>query len=132
MSLITEMPNGTPTTNALDDIPDDLLSVPPAYLSFGQSPATLEDPPEIGDSKTYVVRVKCVGQSCSERQDGELRYGRKLTILGCHESGKQPPSDDGDQPGLFDAAGNITDDEGHDDGLDEFDPAFSHNGDGED
>lgn len=131
MALITDKPVDLPTTNALDDIPDDLLSVPAAYLSFGSSPAAMDEPPELGDIRTYIVRAKCVGQSCSERQDGELRYGRRLSIIGCWESGKQPPNADEQQPGLFDEAGepnpDVVDDEDQDDNdLDEFDPEFSH------
>ncbi|WOF19859.1 hypothetical protein IHV82_03940 [Mycobacterium avium] len=104
--LVTDKPHDLPSTNALDDIPDDLLDVPAAYLAFGSTPCAMDEPPELGDIKTYIVRAKCVGQSCSERQDGELRYGRRLSIIGCWEAGKQPPSTDEDQPGLFDEAGD--------------------------
>lgn len=139
MALITDKPQGLPSGNALDDIPDDILSAPAAYLSFGSSPNAMDEPPELGDIKTYIVRAKCVGQSCSERQDGELRYGRRLSIVGCWEAGKQPPSTDEDQPGLFDEAGDPNpdalddedqdqdEDEGGDgDAWDEISPAFSH------
>lgn len=137
MALITDKPQGLPSGNALDDIPDDILSAPAAYLSFGSSPNALDEPPELGDIKTYIVRAKCVGQSCSERQDGELRYGRRLSIIGCWEAGKQPPNSDEDQPGLFDEAGDPNpdalddedqdEDEGRDgDTWDEISPAFSH------
>lgn len=51
-----------------------------------------------------------------ERTDGEMRHGRQLTIQSCWESGKKPPTTDG-QPALFDEDGNpITDDEDTQDG----------------
>lgn len=135
MGLITDKPEGLPSGNALDDLPEDLLSVPAAYLSFGSSPAAMDEPPELGDIKTYIVRAKCVGQSCSERQDGELRYGRRLTIIGVWESGKQPPNTDDQQPGLFDESSDVNpdaiDDDEHQDqaDLDDISPAFSHSDD---
>ena len=91
--------------NALDAIPDDLLDLPtpPAYLAFGTTPCAMEAPPEIDDVETYVVRVRCTGASTSERPDGELRHGRKMTIQWCIKQGQpEPPDAEQEQPGLFD------------------------------
>lgn len=107
MALVSDQPKDIPTTNALDDIPDDLLSTPPAYLSFGTTPCALEDPPAIDAVETYVVRVRCVGESRSERTDGELRHGRKLQIQWCVKQGQpEPPDPKDEQPPLFDENGD--------------------------
>ena len=118
MALVTDKPNDIPSSNDLDSI--DLGDVPPAYLSFGSSPMAYGDPPEVGDTRTYVVRVECTGQSESVRTDGEHRYGRKLTILWAVQEGKpKPPDPDEEQPGLFDEDDEVPveadDDEDHDD-----------------
>ncbi|UXA06557.1 hypothetical protein KXD96_28240 (plasmid) [Mycobacterium sp. SMC-2] len=95
--------------------------------------------PAVGEVRTYIVRARCTAEHGPiERKDGEMRYTRTLTIQACWEAGKQPPSTDDDQPGLFDEAGDVNpdavDDEHQDhdadngDGLNEFDPEFSHNG----
>lgn len=115
--LITdrEAPPDVPTTNALDDIVDpDVNDAEPAYLSFGGTPAAMSNPPEVGEKRTYIVRVECTGQSESVRTDGEHRYGRKLSVLWAVEKGKAEPPDPGaDQPGLFDEddEGDAGDDE---------------------
>jgi len=108
MALITdkEAPPDVLTTDALDAVRADLAAEdqPPAYLSFGQSTAALDDPPEVGDVRTYIVRARCTGEHGPiERKDGEMRYTRTLQIQWCHEQGKpKPPDADEDQPALFD------------------------------
>lgn len=105
MGLDTTQAHDHPSTNALDAIPDDLLDLPtpPAYLAFGTTPCAMEAPPEIDDVETYVVRVRCTGASTSERTDGELRHGRKMTIQWCIKQGQpEPPDAEQEQPGLFD------------------------------
>lgn len=140
MTLITEKPEGIKSSNDLDDIPDDLLETPAAYLRFGSSPSAMENPPEVGEVRTYVVRARCTGiHGPVERKDGEMRYGRDLLIQACWESGKQPPNTDDAQPAMFDHNGNpIVDGEDDENGeledldtaedLDAHDPEFSHNG----
>lgn len=134
MALITDPPVDLPTTNALDDIPDDLLDTPAAYLAFGSTPCAMDEPPAVGEVRTYIVRARCTAEHGPiERKDGEMRYTRTLTIQAAWESGKQPPNTDENQPGLFDEAGDVNpdavDDDEHQDGedLNEFDPEFSHN-----
>lgn len=132
--LVTDKPQDLPSGNDLDDIPDDLLEIPAAYLGFGSTPCAMEEPPAVGEVRTYIVRARCTAEHGPiERKDGEMRYTRTLTIQACWEAGKQPPSTDVDQPGLFDEAGDVNpdalDDEDHDaEDLNEFDPEFSHNG----
>ena len=134
MALITDPPVDLPTTNALDDIPDDLLDTPAAYLAFGSTPCAMDEHPAVGEARTYIVRARCTAEHGPiERKDGEMRYTRTLTIQAAWESGKQPPNTDENQPGLFDEAGDVNpdavDDDEHQDGedLNEFDPEFSHN-----
>ena len=105
MGLDTTQAHDHPSTNALDAIPDDLLDLPtpPAYLAFGTTPSGMEAPPEIDEVGIYVIRARCVGASTSERTDGELRHGRKLTIQWCIKQGQpEPPDAEQEQPGLFD------------------------------
>ncbi len=129
MGIVTKMPADTPTTNSLDDLPDDLLSVAPAYLSFGTSPAPLDNPPEIDEVRTYLVRVRCNGKTEKERTDGEMRHGRQLSIQAVWLPGHKPPAaDDDDQPALFDDDGEPTDEEGDEPGEFEGGPEFSDGG----
>ncbi|SRX93587.1 hypothetical protein MSP7336_01826 [Mycobacterium shimoidei] len=115
MALVTDKPEGLSSGNDLDDIPDD-PTTPAAYLSFGQTPYALDNPPAIGEKRTYVVRVECTGESESVRNDGEHRYGRKLNILWAVGEGQPKPPDPSDeQPGLFDDDGDQDDETDVDD-----------------
>lgn len=106
MAEIKEKPTGLASTNALDNLPDDLLDTPPAYYSFGQTPAPMEDPAGIDDWDIFVIRARCVGMSQSERSGGEMRHGRKMQIQWCIKKGQpEPPDPEEEQPGLFDESG---------------------------
>ena len=134
MGIITDRtaPADVPSTNVLVNLvdPDD-NDVPPAYLSFGSTPTAYQSPPQVGEKRTYVVRVECTGQSESVRTDGEHRYGRKLTVLWAVEKGKaEPPDPDAEQPSLFDETDDPDPDAdvGEDDAGEDGDygrPAFS-------
>jgi hypothetical protein len=104
MTLITDKPEGLKSSNDLDDIDLDDDTVSPAYLKFGISNCAIEDPPAVGDTRTYLVRVRCTGEHGPiERKDGEMRFERSLSIQLCWEQGKpQPPDPEEPQPGLFD------------------------------
>ena len=107
MGVDTTTAKDHPSTNALDSLPDDLLDKAPAYYSFGQTPAPMTDPLEIDEVGVFLVRVRCVGTSASERSDGEMRHGRKLQIQWCVKEGQpKPPDPDEEQPGLFDETGD--------------------------
>lgn len=127
MGIITDRtaPADVPTTNALVNLvdPED-NDAEPAYLSFGSTPAAYASPPEVGEKRTFIVRVECTGQSESVRTDGEHRFGRKLSILWAVEKGKaEPPDPDGDQPALFDEDGEVSADADTDqDAGDQDDP----------
>jgi len=119
MALITDKPKDIQSSNDLDNIVDpDANDAEPAYLSFGSSPTAMGNPPEVGEKRTYIVRVECTGQSESVRTDGEHRYGRKLSVLWAVAKGEsEPPDPDAEQPALFDEDGEPTvdDDEDADD-----------------
>lgn len=133
MGIDTTKAHDHPSTNALDHLPDDLLDSPPAYYSFGQTPAPMEDPLNIDDWDIFMIRARCVGSSQSERSDGEMRHGRKMQIQWCVKKGQpEPPDPEEEQPGLFDEGGEPTEDnDGYEEsGLDEFagNPDFSDGG----
>lgn len=115
MAEVTEAPPDLPTTNALDAIidPESGLSID-AYLSFGSSPKALPSPPKIGDIATYLVKVECTGEARAIRTDGEMRYTRKLDILGVKAwtpgDTTAPAGGDEDQGALFDDDGQPVDD----------------------
>jgi hypothetical protein len=111
MTLITDRtaPAGTPTTNELDKIESDILSIPPAYYSFGSTPAPMENPVSLGDVETFMVRARCKGEKRSERSDGEMRHVREFEIQACWKPGERPPTaEDDDQPPLFGTDGEPT------------------------
>jgi|GEM_PF-6801127 len=111
MTIITDKPRGLPSGNDLDSVVDpDANDTPPAYLSFGGSPYALDEPPAVGEKRTYIVRVECTGASESVRHDGEHRYGRKLSILWAVQKGTaEPPDPDADQMSLYSAGGHAGD-----------------------
>lgn len=105
MTLISDKPQGLASSNALDAIELDDDTPHPAYLKFGISPCALNDPPAIGDTRTYLVRVRCTGEHGPiERKDGEMRYERSLAIQLVWEEGKPKPAEPEEQPNLFDGA----------------------------
>lgn len=121
-----------PSTNALDALPDDLLDTPPAYFALGTTPSPMENPPEIGDVRTFTVRAVCSGIGESVRTDGERRHVRKFVIQAAWMKGDpEPPNADADQPALFGDDGEATDDpEALGDVLDNVSrPSFSNGSD---
>lgn len=94
--LVKDQPEDLPTTNALDEVPDDLLGglQPPAYLSFGMTPAAIENPPANGDVVVYMVRARCKGEHGPlTRADGEERYKRDLQIQAIWLPGEPEPEE---------------------------------------
>lgn len=120
MAEVKDKPSDIPTTNALDGIqidPASGLSVD-AYLSFGSSPKAMTDPPQCGDIRTYLVKVECVGESKGVRTDGEMRYTRKLAVLGARVwtpgTTEAPSGGDENQGALFDEDGTPVDEDDED------------------
>lgn len=151
MALVTDMPADTPTTNALASIPDDLLGPAPATIRMsGKDMLVMDKPPEMGEFVKMEVTMRCKNDGRTLLADGGIEHYRVMTFVAAKVTTEPykpeaedtpPPNDD---PAMIDEHGNIPDDEpeddgGHndhvhvetepdDDGLNEFDPAFSHNG----
>jgi hypothetical protein len=111
MPIITDKPVDIPSGNDLDGIQTGDEPTPAAYLRFGSSPCALDNPPEVGEVRTYIVRARCTEEHGPiERKDGEMRFARTLTIQACWQQGqKEPVADDG-QGSLFSANGQVEDD----------------------
>lgn len=133
--LVTDKPEGIPTTNALDDIPADLLGPVPAEIRLGANVLmVMEKPPEVGDVITVSMRlkVKREAKDLGGEEGSELVHFRGCKIVAAWLKGDpEPPNADDDQGALIDEEGNAVDygddDEGDDtdihDGVDR--PGFS-------
>lgn len=97
MALIEDRtaPADVPTTNQLDDLPDDLLGGPPpaAYLKLGTSPYAVETPPERGDERLYCVKLVCKGKNEKDMADGKVRHERTMHCVKMWPIGEQEPPD---------------------------------------
>lgn len=144
MTLITQKPDGlAPTPNDLDNIPDDLLGPHPARVELGGKILFVMDKPiEMGEFIKVEITIGCYDDGRCKVGEEIVHY-RKTKLIAAKpvsepytpeaEPAAPPPDDD---PAMFDRDLNIpADDEGEPepggDGLDEFNPAFSHNGVGE-
>ncbi|MGH3994724.1 MAG: hypothetical protein ACRDSN_19955 [Pseudonocardiaceae bacterium] len=65
----------------------------------GMSMDSLEDPPEIDDERTFVVRTRCVGNGRQRMKDGELRHTRSMEVLTLEPQG--PPAKPAATPNPF-------------------------------
>ena len=110
MALIDEKPADLASTNALDEVPDDLLGgPPPAYLKLGTSPYAVDAPPERGDERLYCVRLVCKGKNEKDMADGKVRHERSMHCVKMWPLGEPEPEDPKtdeelaaeDQPPLF-------------------------------
>lgn len=94
------------STNELDKF-DDGVDTGGAYIGFRATNIKLEAPPEIGETLTLVVKVKCIGDGHQLMADGELRPKRSLKVEWCGPAGSKPPTDQV-QTGMFDTNGQVT------------------------
>lgn len=102
MGIVTEMPQDTPSTNALDNLPLQQPLIDAAYVRFtGSSAGALEDPPELDETRTYVVTATCKQVNHSMRKDNEERVTTVMEISVLHEQGKTPAKA-AEDPALFD------------------------------
>lgn len=108
MGVDTTQAHDHASTNALDDLPDDLLSTPPAYYRLGSTPCALVDPLAAEDTGVYCIRVRCTGEHGPLiRKDGERRYERSLVVQAIWKMGDpEPPDPTAEQPALFGADGD--------------------------
>lgn len=94
MALIDQKPENLPGTNALDDIPDDLLGgpQPPAEIRMsGKTLLTLENPPEPGDELVLLIRVKVNGTGVDLHDNDEEVPYRKAKLVTCWKPGTPEP-----------------------------------------
>lgn len=151
MALITENPGGLPPEeNTLRDLPDDLLGPMPVMVRHSNRDLFVMDNPPGDDDWIKVEYTFRAGDLIRKKPDadGVRKYVRLLEFLGAKltvgpykpeakdDTPPPPPADD--DPAMFGRDCNIPDDEPEDepedetapddDGLNEFDPAFSHNG----
>lgn len=111
MTKVTEMPTDLPTTNALDNIDKPIQGalIEAAFVRFsGSSAVALDDPPELDEPRTYIVKATCKSVNHALRKDNEERVTVVMEIDSCYEQGKVPIVDD-NQASLF------GDDDGSDD-----------------
>ncbi len=141
--LITEKPEGlTPTPNDLDNIPDDLLGPHPARVELGGKILFVMDKPiEMGEYIKVELTIGCyddgrckVGEEIVHYRKTKLIAAKPISDPYTPEADPTPSPPEDEDPTMFDRDGQIPEDEPDDDepvdesGLDEFNPAFSHNG----
>lgn len=136
MALVTDLPDDIPTTDVLRDLenPDAVEEVPPAFLTLGTTPAPIYNPPELDDTLTYMVRVRCTGKHGPlKRADGEVRFKRDLQIQAIWLPGQPEPKSQDEldaeakaeaeknQPALFASEDEFygRDEDSNEDGVDE-------------
>lgn len=111
--LVTDKPENLPTTNALDDIPADLLGPVPAEIRLGANVLmVMEKPPEVGDVITVSMRlkVKREAKDLGGEEGSELVHFRGCKIVAAWLKGDpEPPNADDDQGALIDEDGNAVD-----------------------
>lgn len=100
MALIDEKPADLASTNALDEVPDDLLGGPPqpAYLKLGTSPYAVDSPPERGDVRYYSVKLVCKGKNEKDEATGKVKYERAMHCVKMWPIGEQEPPDPEPKP----------------------------------
>lgn len=86
--LITDQPENIPTTNALADIPDDLLGGPPPpadIILASKTLTTLADPPGRADTIVLMVRLRVydIGVAYGDNGEGEPTHYRKTKLVSC-------------------------------------------------
>lgn len=117
MGHITEKPAGlAPTPNDLDNIPDDLLAVPPANLLLGNLVLlNMEHPPTPGQYVDMRVTFRTRKDGREALTDGTLVHFRSMTFISARvvtepysmdEDDEPPqPQEEDPPPGLFDHDG---------------------------
>jgi hypothetical protein len=122
-----EAPRDIPTTNALDGIEDAVQGVliEAAFVTFsGTSSGTLDNPPELDDERTYIVRASCKEVKRAIRKDKEERATVVMDIKWLYEQGRVPVAGDSNQQPLFDETGEPYEaaDQGAGDGTEDQEP----------
>lgn len=138
MTLITDKPEGLPSGNDLDDIPDDILGLtPPAAIRLGnRNLLVMDKPPVKGEFIKLEITLQHKGAGFDVVGEDEMSHYCKMRFVAAKVVAEPytpaPESEPEPDPSLFDHAADDPDDDDADDSeaaddLDEFDPKFSHN-----
>lgn len=93
--LVTDKPEGVPSTNALDKQPIQGALIEAAFVKFaGTSASALDDPPELDEARTYIVKATCTAVHHELRRDNEERITITMAIDSLYEQGKVPIVDE--------------------------------------
>lgn len=138
MGIVKSKPADIKPENDLNAIPDDLLGPIPAVVqAFGKDLLIMDKPPEPGQLLKIEITLRCKDIGKELLDGGDFKHYRKCKSLGAKVTTEpympEVEPEPEPEPGLLDEAGRIPEDNegepGEDGGLNEFDPAFSHNGD---
>lgn len=115
MSLIKDAPQDLPTTDALADIPDDLLGPVPAVIRLsGKDLLVMESPPNIGDFVKMEITMRCKDDGRTLLADGEIGHYRVMSFVAAKVTADpykpEPEPEPEPEPGLLDEAMNINPD----------------------
>ena len=143
MTIIKDAPVDLPTTNVIAYIPDDVLGPAPATIRMsGKELLVMDVPPEIGEFVKMEITMRCKDDGRTLLADGGISHYRVMSFVAAKltvEPYKPEPEAEAPQqetdPTMFGEDGQIPEDEPEEiepdqdeSGLDEFNPAFSHNG----
>lgn len=123
MGVDTTKASDHKSTNDLDKHDDGSVDTGGAYIGLRATNMKIENPPDIGDHLTLVIKTKCIGDGHQLMADGELRPKRTLKVEWVGPAGSKPPTEQ-TQTGMFDTNGQVTpqaageDDDDEDDELD--------------
>jgi hypothetical protein len=93
------------STNALDDIPADLLGPIPAELRLGSNTLLVQEtPPHVGDTVTICARLRIVREGKEQlNTDGDVTHFRTAKVVAAWVKGEpEPPDPEAEQPPLYD------------------------------
>lgn len=147
MTIISDKPEGLKGSNALDDIPDDLLGPHPARVELaGKTLFVMDKPIEMGEYIKVELTIECwddgrckVGEEIVHYRKTKMISAKPVSEPYTPAPESTPPPDD--DPAMIDRDGSIVDtdeldgiepDEPEGDELEGYNPEFSHNGTPED
>jgi hypothetical protein len=120
------------SSNALDDIPDDLLGNVARELRLGANALmVLDNPPKLGETRDVVVRLRVTREGAEQKAvEGDTTYFCGGKIVTAWMLGQPvPPNTDEDQGALIDEEGNIPEPEDEGEPIDNVArPDFSDGG----
>lgn len=93
--LVTDKPDNLPSGNDLDKFkvsqPMQGALIEASFVTFaGTSGGMIEDPPDLDDERTYIVKASCKEVKRARRKDNEERVTTVMEITSVFEQGKVP------------------------------------------